>query len=156
MYWIHCLLWQRWRETALRQETDYGHWRAKYVTEVSVKNVASLWGHAANFSANPISTGGGLSFASQPETSLICSCCDFMQHGLKDKHTWPMIYGAWQPKLLPVGVNAHTFVAVCCLCLDDIELINSGKKTLLQNIWMCWQHEGSEWTLTEWPVKRTI
>lgn len=43
---------------ASRQETDYGHWRAKYVTEVSVKNVVSLWGHAANFSANPISTGG--------------------------------------------------------------------------------------------------
>lgn len=42
----------------VRQEADYGGWRAKYVTEVSVKNVVSLWGRAANFSANPISTGG--------------------------------------------------------------------------------------------------
>lgn len=46
---------------------------AKSVTKVSVKNVVSLWGHAANFSANPISTGGllGFSFQSQPGTGLI-------------------------------------------------------------------------------------
>lgn len=41
-----------------KTEADYGDWRAKYVTKVSVKNVVSLWGRAAKFSANPISTGG--------------------------------------------------------------------------------------------------
>ncbi len=89
----------------------------------------------------------GFGFQSQPGTSLICSCCDFMLHGLKHKHTWPMIYGPWQPELPPVGVCVHTFVAVCCLGLDDTELIHSEKNpTPLQNIWTCWQDQACDWT----------
>lgn len=103
-------------------------------------------GHAANFSANPISTVGGcwgFGFQSQPGTGLICSCCDFVPHKLKRTHTWPMICGPWQPKPPPECVCA--FVCGCLLSVSGRYRANSFTK-YLQNIWMCWQDQACDWT----------
>lgn len=136
MYSSCCLLWQRWHETTLRQEAAYGSWREKHVSEVSVKNVVSLWGRAANFSANPISTGG------LPGIWL-------------PKPTWDRSYllllwlsAAWTKAQAHMTHDLWTmttknFVAIGCLCLNDTELIHSEKT--LQNIVMCWQDQACDW-----------
>lgn len=86
----------------------------------------------------------GFGFQSQPGTGLICSCCDFMLHGLKHKHTWVMIYGPWQLKLPPA--TACAYICGCRLSASGWYRANSFRGKTLQNIWMCWQDQACDWT----------
>ena len=137
------------------QQADYGGRRTKHVSEVSVKNVVSLWGRAANFSANPISTGGLLGIWLPKPTWDWSYLFLLWLYAARTEAQTHMTHDLWTLTTRTAVWGCVRLCAYICGCL----LSASGwyRANSFRSIWMCWQDQGcrTRGRLTEWSEDET-